>query len=70
MDEEFLEISDDEKEETKYLSIFDNTYQDVDELVITIEDAVELKKWRALWLRVRTEVTIIENPYVTRYMLR
>ena len=47
-DEDLKEMSKEEEEDTKYLSIFENEYNDFDEKVMSLESFDELKKWK--WL--------------------
>ena len=43
-DEDLREMSTEEKEDAKYLSIFENEYNDFDEKVMSVEITEELKK--------------------------
>ena len=43
-DEDLKEISKEEEEDTKYLSIFENEYNDFDEKVMSLKSFDELKK--------------------------
>jgi len=49
-DDDLDEMSDGEKEDIKYLSIFDNSCIGFDEQIMTLESVEEFKKWRLLWL--------------------
>ena len=48
-DDDLDEMSDTEKQDNKYLSIFDNNCVDFDEKIMTLENVAELKKWRLQW---------------------
>lgn len=43
-------ISENEWKDVKYLSIFDNTYQDLNKEIMTTDNTTSLNKWKLQWL--------------------
>ena len=47
-EDDMREMPEEEKEDTKYLSIFESEYNDFDEKIMSLESLEALKKWKGL----------------------
>ena len=47
-EDDMREMTEEEKEDTKYLSIFESEYNDFDEKIMSLESLEALKKWKGL----------------------